>query len=161
MFPARVIAVTPFGTLPTATGSKADASAFSSFRSAHGSCSRPRLPQFVFARAKGKGELSAMAVTASGKRCGWFAFEDGTFDVRLKAGHHFVHMGSSILPQPFAFFDERRMAKAIDVLRRISPQITQVWLAAQQFDDPAAFDMLLECSIDTMDFQVAGNGQGH
>lgn len=60
--------------------------------------------------------------------------------------------------EPFAFFDERRMANAIDVLRRISPQITQVWLAAQKFADPTAFDMMLDCSVDTVDFRVSGNG---
>ena len=51
--------------------------------------------------------------------------------------------------EPFAFFDEQRMAKAIDVLRKISPEITQVFLAAQRFDDPDAFDMYLNCTVDT------------
>ena len=51
--------------------------------------------------------------------------------------------------EPFAFFDERRKAQAIDVLRKISPEITQVFLAAQRFDDPDSFDMYLNCEVDT------------
>jgi DNA repair exonuclease SbcCD ATPase subunit len=49
--------------------------------------------------------------------------------------------------EPFAFFDEQRMARAVDVLRRISPQITQVWLAAQKLDYPSSFDMVLDCDV--------------
>ena len=50
--------------------------------------------------------------------------------------------------EPFAFFDEHRMRKAVDVLRKISPQIKQVWLAAQKFDNPSMFDLFLDCSVD-------------
>lgn len=50
--------------------------------------------------------------------------------------------------EPFVFFDEKRMAKAIDVLRKISPEITQVWLAAQQFDPQTPFDMVIPCVVD-------------
>ena len=49
---------------------------------------------------------------------------------------------------PLPFFDEHRMRKAVDVLRRISPQIKQVWLAAQKFDNPSMFDLFLDCSVD-------------
>jgi len=58
--------------------------------------------------------------------------------------------------EPFAFFDERRMAKAIDVLRKISPEITQVFLAAQRFDDPDSFDMFLNCEVDTDILEASG-----
>ena len=61
--------------------------------------------------------------------------------------------------EPFAFFDERRKAQAIDVLRKISPEITQVFLAAQRFDDPDSFDMYLNCEVDT-DVLVA-SGKPH
>ena len=59
--------------------------------------------------------------------------------------------------EPFAFFDERRMAKAVDVLKRISPQITQVFHAAQRFDKPSAFDLCLDCQID--DDTLAASGK--
>ena len=49
--------------------------------------------------------------------------------------------------EPFVFFDEERMARAIDVLGRISPEIKQVWLAAQKFDDPSRFDMIINCDV--------------
>ncbi len=58
--------------------------------------------------------------------------------------------------EPFAFFDEQRMAKAIEVLRRISPQITQVWLAAQKFENPSIFDLLLNCDVDGHVLEVSG-----
>ena len=58
--------------------------------------------------------------------------------------------------EPFVFFDERRMAKAIDVLRKISPEITQVFLAAQHFKNPAAFDMCLNCDVGRETLRVSG-----
>ncbi len=58
--------------------------------------------------------------------------------------------------EPFAFFDEHRMAKAIEVLRRISPQLTQVWLAAQKFDNTSNFDLLLNCNVDGHVLEVSG-----
>jgi hypothetical protein len=60
--------------------------------------------------------------------------------------------------EPFAFFDEQRMGKAIDVLRRISPQIKQVWLAAQKFEHPAAFDLVLDCDVAVDCLDAAGAG---
>jgi len=58
--------------------------------------------------------------------------------------------------EPFAFFDEQRMAKAIEVLRRISPQLTQVWLAAQKFENTANFDLVLNCHVDDQVLEVSG-----
>ncbi len=58
--------------------------------------------------------------------------------------------------EPFAFFDEQRMAKAIEVLRRISPQLTQVWLAAQNFENVSSFDLLLNCTVDGHVLEVSG-----
>ena len=63
--------------------------------------------------------------------------------------------------EPFAFFDEHRMAKAIDVLGKISPQITQVWLAAQKFDNPSAFDLVLNCEVNGDELEVSGNARVH
>lgn len=63
--------------------------------------------------------------------------------------------------EPFAFFDEQRMARAIEVLRRISPQITQIWLAAQRFDAPSAFEMVLDCAVDTECLCASGADTGH
>ena len=61
--------------------------------------------------------------------------------------------------EPFAFFDARRMAKAINMLRKISPQITQVWLATQEFDDPSAFDVVLNCDVNNNCLEASGNGR--
>lgn len=58
--------------------------------------------------------------------------------------------------EPFVFFDEKRMASAIDVLRKISPEITQVWLAAQQFDPQTQFDMLIPCEVDSDVLDING-----
>lgn len=58
--------------------------------------------------------------------------------------------------EPFVFFDERRMAEAINVLKRISPEITQVFLAAQRFEDPAAFDLCLDCEVGQDSLDVTG-----
>jgi len=60
--------------------------------------------------------------------------------------------------EPFAFFDEQRMAKAIDVLGRISPQIKQVWLASQKFDRHASFDLTIECDVDGDCLEASGDG---
>ena len=61
--------------------------------------------------------------------------------------------------EPFAFFDEQRMNRAIDVLRRISPQITQVWLAAQRFEQPESFDLHLNCDVENDTLLVAGGAR--
>ena len=58
--------------------------------------------------------------------------------------------------EPFAFFDEKRMKNAIEVLRRISPQITQVWLAAQRFEDTSGFDLVLACDVENDELVVSG-----
>ena len=58
--------------------------------------------------------------------------------------------------EPFVFFDEQRMTKAVDVLGRISPQITQVWLAAQRFEKPETFDMVIDCDVDGDCLEVSG-----
>ncbi len=60
--------------------------------------------------------------------------------------------------EPFAFFDQQRMARAIDVLGKISPQLTQVWLAAQEFDDRSRFDMFIDCGVDSDTLEMSGNG---
>lgn len=59
--------------------------------------------------------------------------------------------------EPFVFFDEHRMAKAIDVLGKLSPQITQVWLAAQTFSDPSRFDMIIDCRAGAETLVAAGS----
>jgi len=59
--------------------------------------------------------------------------------------------------EPFVFFDEQRMAKAIDVLGKISPQITQVWLAAQTFSRRDRFAMVIDCHADSDTLVVSGS----
>lgn len=58
--------------------------------------------------------------------------------------------------EPFAFFDEKRMVKAIDVLRKISPEITQVWLASQKFDPETPFDLTIPCEVNSDCLVVSG-----
>ncbi|MHC5112011.1 MAG: AAA family ATPase [Planctomycetota bacterium] len=58
--------------------------------------------------------------------------------------------------EPFVFFDEQRMTRSIDVLGKISPQITQVWLAAQTFQNRSRFDMVIDCAPDKDTLIVAG-----
>ncbi len=59
--------------------------------------------------------------------------------------------------EPFVFFDEHRMAKAIGVLGKLSPQIMQVWVAAQTFSDPSRFDMIIDCRADAETLEAAGS----
>lgn len=60
--------------------------------------------------------------------------------------------------EPFAFFDRERMHWAIDVLRKLSPQLTQVWLAAQDFDDPDAFEVAVPCEVGVNEIVVSAQG---
>lgn len=60
------------------------------------------------------------------------------------------------LDEPFVFFDEQRVAAAINVLKRISPELTQVFLAAQRFDQPEAFDLSIECDVDRDEMELSG-----
>ena len=51
-----------------------------------------------------------------------------------------------ILDEPFAFFDAQRTQKTLEILPQVSPEIEQMWIIAQQFDDSSPFALHLSCS---------------
>ena len=56
---------------------------------------------------------------------------------------------SLILDEPFAFFDAQRTRKTLEILPQVSPEIEQMWIIAQQFDDDSPFTLHLNCSRDS------------
>lgn len=60
-----------------------------------------------------------------------------------------------VLDEPFAFFDAKRRREALAVLPRISEEIEQTWVLAQDFDDSGQLDLHVRCSRDT-DELIAG-----
>jgi exonuclease SbcC len=49
------------------------------------------------------------------------------------------------LDEPFAFFDQERTQSALNVLPKLSEQITQIWIAAQQFPQEPSFKFTILC----------------
>ena len=54
-----------------------------------------------------------------------------------------------ILDEPFAFFDAQRTHKTLEILPQVSPEIEQMWIIAQQFDDSSPLALHLSCSRDS------------
>ena len=54
-----------------------------------------------------------------------------------------------ILDEPFAFFDAQRTRKTLEMLPQVSPEIEQMWIIAQQFDDTSSLALHLSCSRDS------------
>ena len=54
-----------------------------------------------------------------------------------------------VLDEPFAFFDAKRRREALAVLPRISEEIEQTWILAQDFDETSQLDLHVRCSRDT------------
>ncbi len=54
-----------------------------------------------------------------------------------------------ILDEPFAFFDAQRTRKTLEILPQVSPEIEQMWIIAQRFDDSSPFALHLSCSRDS------------
>ena len=52
------------------------------------------------------------------------------------------------LDEPFAFFDERRTASALNVLPRVSGDFTQIWVTSQTFPEESRFDLYVECDAE-------------
>jgi len=50
------------------------------------------------------------------------------------------------LDEPFAFFDQERTRNSMSVLPKLSDEIKQVWVIAQEFPQGSEFDKLIECS---------------
>ena len=54
-----------------------------------------------------------------------------------------------ILDEPFAFFDAQRTHKTLEILPQVSPEIEQMWIIAQRFDDSSPLTLHLSCSRDS------------
>ncbi len=62
------------------------------------------------------------------------------------------------LDEPFAFFDERRTASALNVLPRVSGDFTQIWVTSQTFPEESRFDLYVECNAEEMRSPVVRRG---
>ena len=51
-----------------------------------------------------------------------------------------------ILDEPFAFFDQERARSSLSVLTKLSEDIAQVWIIAQEFPAEASFDRHIVCA---------------
>ena len=60
------------------------------------------------------------------------------------------------LDEPFAFFDERRTRSSLSVLPRLSEDIRQIWVVAQQFPEDVAMDLKIACDRDSNRLQAVG-----
>ena len=70
--------------------------------------------------------------------------------VRLALSQELINSGSLgrqfiFLDEPFAFFDQARTASSLSVLPKLSDEITQVWIVAQEFPAGSAFDLTVQC----------------
>ncbi len=63
-----------------------------------------------------------------------------------------------IFDEPFAFFDVQRTRKTLEILPQLSPDIEQMWIIAQQFDDNSPFALHLHCSQDSEVMIASGSG---
>ena len=62
------------------------------------------------------------------------------------------------LDEPFAFFDQERTRKSIQVLPELSGDITQIWIVAQSFPEDQSFDVPIACYRGN-DYLQTGSGQ--
>jgi exonuclease SbcC len=60
------------------------------------------------------------------------------------------------LDEPFAFFDEARTRSALNVLPRLSDDLEQVWIVAQEFPQGASFDVHIHCDRDADSYRAGG-----
>ena len=65
---------------------------------------------------------------------------------RTGSGDQFV-----FLDEPFAFFDQERTRNALHSLPRLDPQISQIWIVAQDFPEGEAFDLSFSCSSEQLE----------
>ena len=71
--------------------------------------------------------------------------------VRLALSQELVNTTGSgdqfiFLDEPFAFFDQARTRNAMDILPKLSEEIRQVWVIAQEFPDDTQYDRDILCS---------------
>ncbi len=60
------------------------------------------------------------------------------------------------LDEPFAFFDDERTRSALSVLPRLSDEITQIWVVAQQFPEDVRFERRIQCDRESDSCVSAG-----
>ncbi|MGB1110009.1 MAG: ATP-binding protein, partial [Gammaproteobacteria bacterium] len=54
-----------------------------------------------------------------------------------------------ILDEPFAFFDRDRMQQSLNTFAEFSPEISQIWVISQEFDNLGKFDLIIDCDRDS------------
>jgi exonuclease SbcC len=62
------------------------------------------------------------------------------------------------LDEPFAFFDQQRMRNSLSVLPKLSDDVTQVWVIAQEIPEDANVDLLIRCEHSVTDLRMDGTG---
>lgn len=67
---------------------------------------------------------------------------------RVVRGRQFI-----FLDEPFAFFDEQRTRSALAILPRLSDDITQIWIVAQEFPKDLDFAKNICCRRDCDDYR--------
>ncbi len=50
-----------------------------------------------------------------------------------------------MLDEPFAFYDAKRIADALNALPKVSERLTQIWVISQEFADMRPFDLHIDC----------------
>ncbi|MEO5362995.1 MAG: AAA family ATPase [Magnetococcus sp. DMHC-8] len=63
-----------------------------------------------------------------------------------------------VLDEPFVFFDRQRVRESLEALPRVSSQITQVWVIAQEYEDGicTAGDLAVRCTVDADSLVIQG-----
>ena len=81
--------------------------------------------------------------------------------VRLALSHAIISATGGapqflILDEPFAFFDNVRTRRTLDLLSHLSNDITQVWVIAPQYDPDINFALHLHCTNESDSLIVSG-----
>jgi exonuclease SbcC len=58
------------------------------------------------------------------------------------------------LDEPFAFFDQQRMRDSLLVLPKLSDDITQMWVIAQEFPEALQLDLHIPCDHMAKDIKI-------
>ena len=61
----------------------------------------------------------------------------------IEGGRQFI-----FFDEPFAFFDQERIRRSLEALPKISDNISQIWLVAQEYPEGTRADVNIECSQD-------------
>jgi len=60
------------------------------------------------------------------------------------------------LDEPFAFFDHARTRHTLETLPRLSSELSQIWVVAQEFERSAKFDLAVSCATESDSLAVDG-----